>query len=307
MLGYKYRNKMKISVLISTYNRKPALFKTMDALFSQNCPLSELELIILDDYGADGTYAELAAKASAISARGLRGFSVLRNEGNKGIAYGRARLTGSASPDSEALLYLDDDVYLEKETLSGLVRCLEENPSCALAGPRLVYASSPEKTAHCANFVGRWSGRYTEADPDGPTQCDWLNSSCFLARAEVAHGISQAEHFYTAHEEVDFCLQLRNAGWYVIYYPLVRALHDLPLETACRRDRLYYLYRNKFLIFKRNFPLLRRVTASLTACCLGLPLYLLDSLRYNKGVNPKEIGLIFRAILDGMAGRGGKL
>lgn len=298
---------MKLSVLISTYNRLDSLMRTIGELLVQAYPLGEIELIVLDDAGADNTCERLLKSSEAFVARGLRGFRVLRNDRNMGIAYGRSRLTESVSRDSEALLYLDDDVYLEKDTIAGLVRCLEENPSCALAGPRLVYAASPEKTAHCANFVGRWSGRYTEADPDGPTQCDWLNSSCFLVRAAGARSISHAEYFYTTHEEVDFCLQLGNAGWGVMYYPLVRALHDLPIATACRRDRLYYLYRNKFLIFKRNFPLLRRVTASLTACCLGFPLYLLDSLRYNKGINPKEIGLIFRAVLDGMAGRGGKL
>lgn len=298
---------MKISVLISTFNRKEALGRTIGALLEQGYPLPELELVVLDDHGSDGTCEYLAARKAEFLGRGLRDFRVLRNDLNMGIAYGRSRLTSVASPDSEALLYLDDDVYMEKDTLAGLVRCLEESPGCGLAGPRLVYASLPERTAHCANFVGRWNGRYSEEDPEVPTPCDWLNSSCFLARIEAVAHVRHAEEFYTAHEEVDFCLQLGNAGYTIIYFPLVKALHDLPLSSPCRRERLYYLYRNKLLVFRRNFPFPRMLTATLTACCLGLPLYLLDSLRYNRGVNSRELWLIFRAVADGLSGRAGKL
>lgn len=298
---------MKISVLISTYNRRAALMRTIEALLAQDYPLREIELVVLDDAGDDGTFAALSAGAPGFLARGLRGFRALRNDNNKGIAFGRSRLTSEAAADSEALLYLDDDVYLENSTIGGLAGCLVKNSRRALAGPRLVYASEPDRTAHCANFVGKWSGRYYETDASAETECDWLNSSCFLARRAALAGLRQAEEFYTAHEEVDFCLQLGNKGYSIVYFPEVRAAHDLPLSGGGRRDRLYYLYRNKLLLFKRNFPPLRRFTAVLTMCCLGLPLYLLESLRYNKGLNFTELRLIVKAVADGLAGRGGKL
>lgn len=298
---------MKISALISTYNRREALIKTIEALLAQDHPPAELEVVVLDDCGTDGSYEALGARAEEFRRRGLRGFRVLRNAENMGIAYGRSRLTREASADSQALLYLDDDVCLEKGTLAWLAGRLEKDPSVGLVGPRLVYASAPERTAHCANFVGRWSGRYYEADPDSETACDWLNSTCFLVRRSAISAVRHAEEFYTAHEEVDFCLQLGRAGWRVLYCPEARALHDLPLSGGGRRGRLYYLYRNKLLLFKRNFPPLRRLTATLVMLCLGLPLYLLESLRYNGGVNAGELGLIFRALADGLAGRGGRI
>lgn len=298
---------MKISALISTYNRREALLRTIEALLAQSYPLADIELVVLDDAGTDGTFEELQRRKAGFLALGLRGFRALRNETNKGIAYGRGRLTAEAAADSEALLYLDDDVYLEKGTLALLAGRLESESSAGLAGPRLVYASEPGRTAHAANFVGRWSGRYRETDPDSQTDCDWLNSTCYLARRRALEGVKYAEEFYTAHEEVDFCLQLRRAGWRVLYCPEARALHDLPLSGGGRRGRLYYLYRNKLLLFRRNFPPLRRLTATLVMLCLGLPLYLLESLRYNGGVNAGELGLIFRALADGLAGRGGRI
>lgn len=281
--------------------------KTLDALIAQDYPAGELELIVLDDFGADGSYAALAARSGEFLSRGFKGFRILRNEQNKGIAYGRGLLTASAAQDSEAVLYLDDDVYLEKNTIAGLVSCLEKSASRALAGPHLVYASAPEKTAHCANFVGTWSGRYSESDASSELECDWLNSSCLLARrSSLLKAVWDRDYFYTAHEEVDFCLQVKNSGYSVVYCPSVKAAHDLPLSGGGRRERLYYLYRNKLLVFRRNFPFWKALSASLLLVFLGLPRYLLESLRYNAGPNAKEIKLIFRAVSDGLIGRGGK-
>ncbi len=298
---------MKISVLISTYNRREALQKTLQCLLAQDYPLGELELIVLDDTGSDGTYEELLRRSTELLSSGLRGFQAMRNPDNMGIAYGRCRLTEAAVQDSEAILYLDDDVYLEKNTIGGLVNCLQKDQRRALAGPRLVYASEPLKTAHCANFVGKWSGRYSEKDPSSEMECDWLNSSCLLARRAPLSGLKDNSDFYTAHEEVDFCLQLRNAGYLVVYFPEVRAAHDLPLSGSSRRDRLYYLYRNKLRVFIRNFTPIRLITALLVMVFLGLPKALIESLAYNRGVNFREIGLIFRAFADGLRDRGGKL
>lgn len=297
---------MKISVLIATRDRRKTVLRTLEALLAQAYPLALLHVTVLDDCGGDGTPEALEAARPGFLARGLGGLKVLRNPVNMGIAYNRGRLSGEAPP-GDACLYLDDDVYLEKDTLPALVDCLRRNPRCGLAGPRLVYASDPARTAHCANFVGRWTGRYTELDAQDETACDWLNSSCFLVRAEAGRGAGHFAGFYMTHEEVDYCLQLKLAGWEVRYVPAVKALHDLPPAGKDRRKRLYYLYRNKLLVLRRNLPPLRAFTALGTALLLGLPKYLLESLRYNGGVNLPELKLVVLAVLHGLAGRAGKL
>lgn len=297
---------MRLSVLISTYNRRDALLRTLDALLAQSYPLSKISVTVLDDCGSDGTSQLLTERSADYLSRGLADFRVLRNAENNGIARNRGLLARSAG-NAETILYLDDDVYLANDTIERLEHCLAANQRCAAAGPRLVYEADRSRTAHCANFVGRWSGRYGELDAFVDTPCDWLNSSCLMVRAAAAAAVDYADGFYTAHEEVDFCLQLRRSGWDIVYCPGALAVHDLPLSGAGRRGRLYYLYRNKLLLFRRNFTPVRYLTASLVAVFLGLPSYLLESLRYNRGFNAAELKLIFRAVFDGLAGRDGKL
>jgi len=297
---------MKISVLVCTYNRKAALQRTLDALLAQDYPAQELDLIISDDAGSDDTPAAVAAREKEFLTKGYRSFRFVRQAENRGISFGRRYVTEQRAPDAEAVLYLDDDVVMEKGTLTGLVACLRGDKDSGAAGPRLVYASAPSRTAHCANFVGPWSGLYTEADPDVTTECDWLNSTCLLVRTVcLTKAAWEGTEFITAHEEVDFCLRLKALGWKLLYCPSVKAAHDIAVDLPCRRDRLYYIYRNKLLVFRRNFPPLRRLTAFSVSVFFGLPKYMLESVRFNGGFNWRELKSIFRALADGLAGRGG--
>lgn len=298
---------MRISVLIPTYNRCQAVLRTLEHLLGQGGCLKDTEALVLDDNGVDGTFQELSRRRAQYITRGLRDFRVFRNERNMGAAYNRNFLgIKAASPDY--LLYLDDDVYMRPGTLERLLLCLVKAPERALAGPRLLYAADPARTAHCANFVGRWSGRYSESDATVETECDWLNSSCLLARASAALGCGGwAEDLFISHEEVDFCLKLKRVGWKIVYCPEAGAEHDLPVQKGARRERLYYLYRNKILVLRRNLPALRCVTATLTFAFLGFPRYVIESLGFNRGADPRELLLIFKAVLHGLTGRSGRL
>lgn len=207
------------------------------------------------------------------------------------------------SPEAEFVCFVDDDAELPPAALSELAGFLRENPGAGAAGPRIAVMSEPGIAAHKANFVS-WAGRYSEKDSSGPLECDWLNSTCFMARVSA---LKQAGGFYPGffinHEDVDICLRLKKNGWGVVYLPGITVLHDIaPGRT--KRERLYYLYRNKFLVFQRNFGFFRFAAASLGTALFGLPKYLLESLRAGGG--RAEAALILRAVLDGLLGREGK-
>jgi hypothetical protein len=202
------------------------------------------------------------------------------------------------SPEAEFVCFIDDDAELPAAALSWLAGFLRDNPGAGAAGPRIAVMSDPGVAAHKANFVSL-AGRYSEKDSSTPLDCDWLNSTCLMVRASA---LSQSggfyAGFYTAHEEVDLCLRLKKAGWRVVYLPGITVLHDI-IPGRTKRERLYYLYRNKFLIFRRNFGFLRCLTASLGTLVFGLPKYLLESLKFHGKIVPSEIREILRAVKDG--------
>lgn len=297
---------MKISVLINTHNRAAALRRCLDSIMGQDYRKSLVEVLVLDDAGADETPALLAEKAAEFVSAGYRNFRSFRNEESRNIVYGRYFLQEASDRASELLVYVDDDGVLEGGVLSGLVAFFQNTPAAGIAAPAVYYLSEPARRAHGAFFVHPWTGRYTETLPDSAAECDWVNATCLAARraAVEPHDDSRLS-FYISHEEADMCLQVKNKGWKVFYLPELRALHDIKPDFAPKRDRLYYLYRNKFFVIRRNFPPLRRFAALAVGLLLGLPRYLAESVAFHRGFNLRELRVILRGVSDGLSGRGG--
>jgi GT2 family glycosyltransferase len=182
-----------------------------------------------------------------------------------------------------------------------------KHPGVGIIGPRIVFTKNPEQTAHNANFVGGWTGRYYSKNSYEPIVCDWLYSTCCLVRKEVLEETGGFyPGYYILHEEVDFCLRAKRAGFLVVYYPKATAQHEVDLSQP-KRERLYYLYRNKILLIKRNFPFPRRFPALSLVIFLGLPKYLIESMRFHKKIVFSELRLIFLSVWHGFINREGRL
>lgn len=292
-----------LSILMCTRNRGRAVTRCLESLSRQEYPAASLEIAVLDDASTDDTPLLARAALERVSASGFRGAQLFVNAENVQIAAGRSFLEKKVSTEAEFVCFVDDDADLPPKTLTELAGFLRKNPGVGAVGPRIDVMSEPGIAAHKANFVS-WNGRYREKDSLEPLDCDWLNSTCLMVRASA---LSQAggfyPGFYTAHEEVDFCLRLKRYGWRVVYLPGITVLHDI-VPGRTKRERLYYLYRNKFLVFRRNFSLLRFVIASLGTLVFGLPKYLLESLRAGGGSS--EISIVLRAVVHGLLGREGR-
>jgi hypothetical protein len=276
------------------------LEKSLSALLRQDYPRSRLELLLLDDGSSDDTYGVMKRFEGEFKKAGFADFRAFRHETNRGLISGRNYLASKISATSGAMLVLDDDVYVEQDSLSLLAGYFVSLSGCAVLGPRVVFEAAREKTAASANFINRLTGVYRMAEPARPTECDWLSSSCILVDPAVwkeAGGFCEA--FYTCHEEPDFCLRVKKAGFKIVYYPQVRVRHDINLEMQ-RRAKLYYLYRNKLWLIRRNFSFPGKLTALLLVLILGLPKYILESLLHNKESDHSELRAILKAVKDGL-------
>ena len=100
----------------------------------------------------------------------------------------------------------------------------------------------------------------------------------------IRNAIRFANVYASSHDDADFCMQVRRAGWDVVYLPTVQARHDVVLDKA-KRSRLFLNYRNKFLFLRRQLSGWGKWTALATHVVFGLPRYVGESLRAQRGVN----------------------
>lgn len=294
----------KISVLLYSHNRAEQFRANLELVLAQSYPAEDFEVLAMDDASGDGTWEMLTALAAGGKRANLR---VLRNSVNLDIAGCRAELHKNISPESSLVLLMDDDVTLPPDFLSWAAAYMQANPGVGAMGPKAVYLKDPSRTAHYPNFVNPVTGFYSSREVARPTDCDWLIACCVCFRREAlerAGGFDAS--FVSSHEEVDLCLKIKAAGYRVVYNPEKTVAHDIA-EKKRKAGRLYYLYRNKFLVIKKNFRFPWNITATLAALCLGFPKYVLESLAHNRGVNAAELMTISKAVLDGLRGRGGRL
>ena len=116
--------KNKISVIIPTYNRPLQLRSCLDSLKKQTMPKDEFEIIIIDDGSipSQGCIVE-EYKGDLPNIR----YFYQRHYG-----LGRARNQGIRMSDSDIIVFIDDDNYIESSFLADVSAFLKEHPEISV-------------------------------------------------------------------------------------------------------------------------------------------------------------------------------
>lgn len=119
---------MKVSVLIPTYERTESLVMTLSGVAAQT--MAELQVVVSSQGGHRAEDSPVArAVGRVIEGRG--GSVEWRHREPRGIAEQRHFLLGRA--EANAVLFLDDDVYMEPVVIERLLSVLEAE-GCGFAG-----------------------------------------------------------------------------------------------------------------------------------------------------------------------------
>ncbi|MRN56620.1 glycosyltransferase family 2 protein [Paenibacillus monticola] len=128
----------KISVIITTYNRKAFLHKAIESILLQDYP--HKEITVIDDCSTDGT--DVLMK---ISYGDEPRVNYMRNETNSGPGNNR-RKAFAAHADGEYILFLDDDDYLiDMNYLSKAVEFHQHHPEISFVAANVFLEYSQSK------------------------------------------------------------------------------------------------------------------------------------------------------------------
>ena len=213
------------------------------------------EAIVVDNGSSDGTTE--AVRRAFPDARVI---GLPRNEG------GSARNHGLRVARGRHVMFLDSDAALTDGALPDLVAFLDEHPEVGLVGPKLVYRDgSLQPSARrlpprllplltrppLQRFFGegRIVRRHLMEDvpPHATREAEYVIGACQLfsraacqAAGELDPGIP-----FVGPEDIDWCLQIRRAGFRIAYRPEVTVIHGYRRTTARRplsRHALQHLY-----------------------------------------------------------------
>ncbi len=132
-------NKLKLSVIIPTYNRKGMLKGCLNSLFEQTYPKDRYEIIVVDDGSTDGT--EDLVKNLQKSYSNL----VYLKQQNQGPA--AARNLGAQHAKADIFVFTDSDCVMPPDFLNNVVSCFKRNPGIsACTGQEIpIFVNGPFK------------------------------------------------------------------------------------------------------------------------------------------------------------------
>ena len=227
----------RVAAAIATFNRRERLRQCLAAMLAQTRPLDDI--IVIDNASSDGTDAMVAEEFPSVR--------LVRMSENTGAAGGfAAGLETAVSRDNAWVWVFNDDDIPEPDALATMLKAAEILPPTT----GIIGCARRDGAGNPYGLGLRWQHRHIvvpAADPAGPAMpIDVVTFSGTLVRAELVRivGVPKRQ-FFMMHEDLDYCLRVRDAGWhtYVLPQQLVTAF-AMGSEGSPPPWRGYYQTRN---------------------------------------------------------------
>jgi len=213
----------EITFLMSSFNRRQALLKTLIRLHGAAAPRRGFEIIVVDNASADGT-----AEAVRWQFPGVR---LIEQSCNGGPV---AKNVGLAEARGKYVIFLDDDSFPASGAVDRMVRHFEAE---ARLGAAVFTVTLPDGSRECSAY------------PDV-----FIGCGTGLRKAALDQVGGLPGDFFMQAEEYDLSLRLLDAGWKVRTFD---DLHVTHLKTPASRfpGRVMRLdVRNNLNLIGRYFP-----------------------------------------------------
>lgn len=288
----------KVAAVVVTFNRPKELKLVVLALLNQT--VKPNSIIVIDNAGPLPAIDVLEPHPN---------LKIIRLKENTGGAGGFSQgISEALNLDTDWIWLMDDDAIPRVDALEKLIdatKTSEENIG-ALCG--CVYEYDRIATAHRRNinFLFGFESSLPVSEYKADVEIQTGSFVGFFVRSVVAKtiGLPNADYFL-AYDDTEYSLRIQKNGWHLKLVPGSKIDHLRPQGSRLRHGEFsqkhFYNVRNR-LITMRNFctwPLVALIWAS----CIGVVIWLRTEKRFSK----KNRNLFFNAILDGWAGKLGKL
>jgi GT2 family glycosyltransferase len=263
-------SKPKISIFIPTHNDQIDLSACLESLRNLDYPKEMSEIVVWDNGSQDDTLVMVRELYGQMKEEGWLNLCLLESDKNEGTYVPYNLALPQLSSQTEYILGLDADVELASDVVTRLVNAAQ-GERVAVVGARSVYFDNSELTSNGAGFVSRWAARYDGSDPSQKIECDYVIGCCLLLNKKIFMELGCFDpDYYISQWEVDYCLRAKEKGYRIIYEPKAIAKHKIPIKATPSSERIYYLFRNKLLMARKNQALFR--FPGTVFLCFGLSL-----------------------------------
>jgi glycosyltransferase involved in cell wall biosynthesis len=223
---------LDITVAVCTWNRAALLAETLGILSAVRVPAGvEWECLVIDNNSSDRTREVLASFAGRLPLRGLF-------EPIAGLARARNRAAREARGDF--VLFLDDDIRVDREWLAAYVEAIARWPEASYLGGRIVprYLNDPPSfvTSNLPTLAGLLGSldfgpeeRHFRAG-ENPYGGNMAVRRAAFASCRFDERLGHRHHERVLGDETDFFEELRRRAQQGVWVPAAKGEHLVPPE-----------------------------------------------------------------------------
>ena len=237
-----------VSAIIVNYNAGTELNKAVNSLL---CSDSATRIIVIDNNSRDNSMKDIETMADSDSR-----IVCIRN--NRNLGFAKACNIGIvAAGESDYLLFLNPDCFLDKDSLEKLLLCMKSSQQTGMAGPPVLNPDGTEQPGGRRAVPTPWRSfirvfglfsfrqRYPRLFSDfllhqqplpvDPVEVEAISGSCMLVNRAVLKDVGLLDEGYFLHcEDLDWCMRFRQRGWKIMFVPDAQVVHH---KGTCSKAR----------------------------------------------------------------------
>ena len=238
---------MDLSIIVVSYSTRQLLDDCLRSLYAAAAPPGGMEVIVVDNASADGSpemVRQRYPQARLIVSDENRGYSAANN-------------LGSAAATGDTLLFLNSDTVVAADALVRPLRYLQDHPAAGALTVRLVYPTGERDPDNHRGFPTPWNAfchftLLSRLFPNSPRFNGYFRSYEDFAAVHPVPVIAGSymmmpraldrqlggwdETYFFYGEDIDYCYRIHEAGYQIIYYPLVEVVHYKGASSGLRKE-----------------------------------------------------------------------
>ncbi len=253
---------MQISVIIPTYNRSKVLHECLQALFRQDFPGKDYEIIVVDDGSTDKTKDVVG---SLMKTHENLHYHHQRNQGQ-----GIARNKGVEHAKGDVIVFMGDDIIVRKDFLTEHIRIHLRHPeeSAAALGlvawhPSLKLTSFMEWLTNGSAILGKFGGHqfaFEKLRDKSEADYNFFYTSNISLKRNLADKYPFDPSFSGyGWEDIELGYRLhKRVGLKIYYNPAAIGYHKHEMTEDGLKDRMRSIGKSAWII-DAKYPELKKV------------------------------------------------
>lgn len=243
---------LKVFVIILNYNGLATLHDCLTSVFKSDYP--NFEVIVVDNNSQDGSFE----KARSFFSRA----HFIKNSANIGFAKGNnVGIRFALEKFADAVFLLNNDAFIEKDTISNLVKASLKFPKAGIFSP--VIFTEEKKEIWFAGGKILWQKMKTihikTLPSDLPFESEYITGCAMFVIKEVFAKIGLFdEKYFLYYEDADFSIRTKRIGFDLLVIPYSQAIH-LEKSEGRNNAKTYWLVLSGLIFFLSQSSFIQRM------------------------------------------------